>query len=63
MKLSELIKKLQALDKSIPFDSEVVSGDDWQPLVISAVYHDPPYTFIQFQECGEMTGGWDESEE
>lgn len=31
MKLSELIKQLQEIDKSVPFDSEVVTGEDWMP--------------------------------
>lgn len=50
MKLSELIKQLQEIDKSVPFDSEVVTGDDWMPRRISSVYHEPPHTFIQFEE-------------
>lgn len=50
MNISDLINKLQLIDKTVPFDSEVVSGDDWMPDKISAVYHEPPYTFIQFSE-------------
>lgn len=53
MKLSELIKKLQEIDKSIPFDSEVVTGEDWMPQTIREVYHEPPYTFIQFEHSEE----------
>jgi hypothetical protein len=39
---------LQDIDKTVPFDAEVVMGDDWMPLGITKVYHDPPYTYIQF---------------
>lgn len=50
MKLSELIKKLQEIEKSVPFDSEVVTGDDYMPQSITRVYHEPPHTFIEFEE-------------
>ncbi|WP_171045092.1 hypothetical protein [Pseudoalteromonas rubra] len=53
MKLSELIKHLQAIEKSVPFDSEVVTGDDWKPSQVAEVYHEPPHTFIQFREMDE----------
>ncbi|MDQ9094219.1 hypothetical protein RC083_21910 [Pseudoalteromonas haloplanktis] len=53
MKLSELIKQLQEIDKSVPFDSEVVTGGDWMPQSITQVYHEPPYTFIQFEASSE----------
>lgn len=48
MKLSALIKKLQAIQDTVPFDSDVVTGDDFMPTPIKSVYHEPPYTFIQF---------------
>lgn len=48
MKTSELISKLQKLEKEIPFDAEVVTGDDWQPSELVRVLHDPPYTFLEF---------------
>jgi hypothetical protein len=50
MKLSELIKQLQEIEKSVPFDSTVVTGDDWMPQQIVKVYHEPPYTYIEFEE-------------
>ncbi|KPV95158.1 MULTISPECIES: hypothetical protein [unclassified Pseudoalteromonas] len=53
MKLSELIKQLQEIEKSVPFDSEVVTGEDWMPQSIVQVYHEPPYTFIQFEPSSE----------
>lgn len=48
MKTSALIKKLQSLEKDIPFDAEVVIGDDWQPSRLKRVFHEPPYTFLVF---------------
>lgn len=49
LKTSELIKKLTDLQETIPFDAEVVTGDDWQPDGITRIYHKPPYTFIEFE--------------
>jgi hypothetical protein len=49
VKLSALIKKLQAIHDEVPFDSDVVTGDDYMPTLIKSVYHEPPYTFIQFE--------------
>ncbi|OED64027.1 hypothetical protein A165_12615 [Vibrio tasmaniensis ZS-17] len=55
MKISELIEKLQLIDSTVPFDSDVVSGDDWMPSAITRVYHEPPRTFIEFDElAGEL---------
>lgn len=48
MKLHHLIEALQRIEATVPFESDVVSGDDWMPDGISRVYHEPPYTFIQF---------------
>ncbi|XUV80194.1 hypothetical protein ACREYP_13800 [Enterobacter sp. TMH.L2] len=61
MKTSELIKKLTDLQDTVPFDAEVVTGDDWQPNGITRIYHKPPYTFIEFEtdeidEFGEEDG-------
>jgi hypothetical protein len=53
MKLSQLIKKLQEIEKTVPFDSEVVTGDDWMPQKITTVHHEPPYTFIEFESPHE----------
>jgi len=50
MKLRHLIGILQKIEAEVPFDSDVVSGDDWMPDQISQVYHEPPHTFIQFEE-------------
>ena len=48
MKSSELIKKLQTIDKSVPFDAEVVTGDGITPYRLTKVYHEPPHTFLEF---------------
>jgi len=48
MKTSQLIKKLQRIEKDVPFDADVVTGDDWQPTDLARVYHEPPYTFLEF---------------
>lgn len=54
MKTSELIQKLQKLEQEIPFDAEVVTGDDWQPSELVRVQHEPPYTFLEFEGIGEQ---------
>ena len=54
MKTSELIRKLQNLEREIPFDAEVVTGDDWQPSELVRVQHEPPYTFLEFEGMGEQ---------
>lgn len=52
MKTSELIKALQDIDKNVPFDADVVTGDDWMPADLMKVYHEPPHTFLEFDEQG-----------
>jgi hypothetical protein len=52
MKTSELIKRLQYLQKDIPFDAEIVTGDDWQPSELVRVFHEPPHTFLEFESIG-----------
>jgi len=53
LKTSFLIRKLIEIDKTVPFDADVVTGEDWWPTPISRVYHNPPNTFIEF-ETGEQ---------
>lgn len=53
MKTSELIARLQKIEKTVPFDAEVVMGDDWQPTELARVYHEPPYTFLEFADDGD----------
>ncbi|WP_076415013.1 hypothetical protein [Shewanella sp. UCD-KL12] len=33
----DLIERLNAIDKSVPFDASVVSGDDWNYMVVQGV--------------------------
>ncbi|EMD6373991.1 hypothetical protein OA40_11410 [Morganella morganii] len=54
MKTSTLIAKLQQIDKTVPFDADVVTGDDWQFLDIARVYHNPPHTFIEFKDIEDL---------
>ena len=49
LKTSVLIQKLMEIDKTVPFDADVVTGEDWCPTPISRVYHNPPYTFVEFE--------------
>lgn len=49
MKTSVLIQKLMEIDKTLPFDADVVTGEDWWPTPISRVYHNPPHTFVEFE--------------
>ncbi len=50
MKTSELIRKLQEIDKTVPFDAPIVgSDDDWMPPTLTRVYHDPPRTHLVFE--------------
>ncbi|EOL9012317.1 MULTISPECIES: hypothetical protein [Cronobacter] len=49
MKTSVLIQKLMEIDKTVPFDAEVVTGEEWWPTPISRIYHNPPYTFVEFE--------------
>ncbi|MGR6780682.1 hypothetical protein ACU5B6_25470 [Moritella viscosa] len=53
MKLHHLIDILKKIEAEVPFESDVVSGDDWMPDQISRVYHEPPHTFIQFEQSGD----------
>lgn len=53
MKTSELIKRLQYFANDVPFDAEVVMGDDWQPTKLKKVYHEPPHTFLEFESTEE----------
>lgn len=48
MKTSELLSKLEALSKEIPFDAEIVTGDDWMPSALISVHHNPPHTYLEF---------------
>ncbi|ENU3710279.1 hypothetical protein SEEC0006_12945 [Salmonella enterica subsp. enterica serovar Choleraesuis str. 0006] len=54
MKTSVLIQKLMEIDKTVPFDADVVTGEEWWPIPISRVYHNPPHTFVEF-ETGEQS--------
>jgi len=49
LKTSVLIQKLMEIDKTVPFDADVVTGEDWCPTPISRVYHNPPHTFVEFE--------------
>ncbi|EKM0532204.1 hypothetical protein R2217_004313 [Cronobacter turicensis] len=49
LKTSVLIQKLMEIDKTVPFDAEVVTGEEWWPTPISRIYHNPPYTFVEFE--------------
>ncbi|MBE5254685.1 hypothetical protein [Mixta mediterraneensis] len=57
MKTSELIVKLQEIDKTVPFDADIVTGEDWLPQHLTKVYHEPPYTFIEFESYAEDEWG------
>lgn len=54
LKTSVLIQKLMEIDKTVPFDADVVTGEEWWPIPISRVYHNPPHTFVEF-ETGEQS--------
>lgn len=54
LKTSVLIQKLMEIDKTVPFDAEVVTGEEWWPTPISRVYHNPPHTYVEF-ETGEQS--------
>jgi hypothetical protein len=47
---SELIKILQDIAKTVPFDADVVDSEfgPWTNT-IKRVYHDPPVTIIEFE--------------
>lgn len=52
LKTSTLIQKLTELSKTVPFDADVVTGEDWWPSQIARVFHNPPHTFIEFETEG-----------
>ncbi|ECD8897937.1 hypothetical protein LN779_001831 [Salmonella enterica] len=54
LKTSVLIQKLMEIDKTVPFDADVVTGEEWWPIPISRVYHNAPHTFVEF-ETGEQS--------
>ncbi|EEJ6370531.1 hypothetical protein B9M33_000009 [Salmonella enterica subsp. enterica serovar Denver] len=54
LKTSVLIQKLMEIDKTVPFDADIVTGEEWWPIPISRVYHNPPHTFVEF-ETGEQS--------
>ncbi|AYO37242.1 hypothetical protein [Serratia sp. P2ACOL2] len=60
MKTSELIDKLNKIAKTVPFDAEIVTGDDWLWQGVDKVYHNPPHTYIQFDSYEENEWGEDE---
>lgn len=60
MKTSVLIQKLMEIDKTVPFDADVVTGEDWRPTPISRVYHNPPHTFVEFETGEQSQDGPDE---
>ncbi|EOV9599021.1 hypothetical protein ACN5KR_000118 [Cronobacter malonaticus] len=49
MKTSVLMQKLMEIDKTVPFDAEIVTGEEWWPIPISRVYHNPPHTYVEFE--------------
>lgn len=61
MKTSELIDKLNKIAKTVPFDADIVTGDDWLWQGVDKVYHNPPHTYIQFDSFEENE--WSEDEE
>lgn len=58
MKTSDLIKALQAIDKTVPFDADVVTFGGIYPCSLARVEHDPPHTYLIFDsdesEPGEV---------
>lgn len=57
MKISKLIEALQEIDSTVPFDSDVVTGDDWMPSAITRIYHKPPLTYIEFESVEDDPSG------
>ena len=47
LKTSVLIQKLMEIDKTVLFDADVVTGEEWWPTPISRVYHNPPHTLCR----------------
>jgi predicted dienelactone hydrolase len=54
MKTTELIARLQQLQKNVPFDADVVTGDDWMPALLKGVRHEPPATYLEFEEFDDQ---------
>ena len=48
LKTYVLIQKLMEIDKTVLFDADVVTGEEWWPTPISRVYHNPPHTYVEF---------------
>lgn len=48
LKTSVLIQKLMEIDKTVLFDADVVTCEEWWPTPISRVYHNPPHTYVEF---------------
>ena len=49
MKTSKLITALQKLEKSIPFDANIVVEGDIYPRSVIGIRHDAPDTFLVLQ--------------
>ncbi|MGO2510838.1 hypothetical protein [Marinomonas sp. ef1] len=49
MKTSDFLEKLKKIDTTVPFDAELVIGDDWMPQRVTGLYHEPPHTFIKVE--------------
>ncbi|ELY3773053.1 hypothetical protein SMX71_002706 [Cronobacter dublinensis] len=60
LKTSVLIQKLMEIHKTVPFDAEVVTGEEWWPTPISRAYHNPPYTYIEFETDEQSKDDLDE---
>lgn len=48
MKTSELIDKLNKIAKTVPFDADIVTGDDWLWQGVDKVYHNPRILTFSF---------------
>ena len=46
MNTSELIAALQKINKSVPFDADIVVEGDIYPQSVIGVRHEPPHTFL-----------------
>lgn len=49
MKTSKLIQALQAIDKTVPFDADVMTFGDIYPRRLARVFHEAPDTFLVFE--------------
>ena len=63
MKTSKLIEKLNKIAETVPFDADVVTGDDWLSQRAIKVYHNPPHTYIEFESFEEDEWSEDFAEE